>query len=136
MAVPGYLLDTNIVSHAMRHPHGAVRRKLNEIEDHPVFIDVIVLCELRYGISKRNSSRLAAQLEEILTGLEVLPLAEGVDAHYAEVRTNLARAGTPISPNDLLIAAHARALGLTLVTDNLAEFQRVPGLRVENWLAA
>ncbi|MHB1292986.1 MAG: PIN domain-containing protein, partial [Sulfuricella sp.] len=66
---------------------------------------------------------------------EILPLETPVEEHYADIRNKLERAGTPIGPNDLLIASHARALGLTLVTDNVREFSRVPGLAVENWLA-
>jgi tRNA(fMet)-specific endonuclease VapC len=134
MTAPRYLLDTNIVSDAMRNPRGAVRRKLDEVDEEEVFIDVVVLCELRYGIRKRDSIKLTAQLDEILSALEVLPLTEDMDAHYADIRTALERAGTPIGPYDLLIAAHARSLDLTLVTDNLEEFRRVPGLKVENWL--
>lgn len=65
-----------------------------------------------------------------------MPLEAPVDQHYADIRAALKREGTPIGPNDLMIAAHARALGLMLVTDNLREFRRVPGLVVENWLVA
>lgn len=134
MTAPRYLLDTNIVSDAMRNPRGAVRRKLDEVDEEEVFIDVVVLCELRYGIRKRDSAKLTGQLDEILSALEVLPLTEDMNAHYADIRTVLERAGTPIGPHDLLIAAHARSLDLTLVTDNVEEFRRVPGLKVENWL--
>jgi len=134
MAAPRYLLDTNIVSDAMRNPQGAVRRKLDEVDEEEVFIDVVVLCELRYGIRKRDSIKLTAQLDEILLALEVIPLTEDMDSHYADIRTGLERAGTPIGPHDLLIAAHARALDVTPVTDRVEEFRRVPGLKVENWL--
>jgi tRNA(fMet)-specific endonuclease VapC len=134
MTAPRYLLDTNIVSDVMRNPRGAVRRKLDEVNEEEVFIDVVVLCELRYGIRKRDSAKLTGQLDEILSALEVLPLTEDMNAHYADIRTVLERAGTPIGPHDLLIAAHARSLDLTLVTDNVEEFRRVPGLKVENWL--
>lgn len=70
----------------------------------------------------------------MLACIEVLPLDSGVDHHYAAIRVALERAGRPIGHNDLFIAAHARALGLTLVTGNVAEFSRVPGLLVKNWL--
>lgn len=70
----------------------------------------------------------------MLDQIATFPLESPVEAHYAEIRDTLERAGTPIGPNDLLIAAHARSLGLTLVTDNMHEFSRVPGLLVENWL--
>ena len=94
----------------------------------------MVASELRFGALKRGSSRLAAQLEAILSVLPILQLEAPADHHYAELRLQLERKGTPIGPNDMLIAAHALALGLTVVTGNHAEFLRVPGLRVENWL--
>ena len=95
---------------------------------------IVVACELRFGATKSGSQRLARQLELVLGELEILPLEVPVEEHYADIRNALERAGTPIGPNDLLIAAHARSLGLTLVTANLGEFIRVPGLLVENWL--
>jgi tRNA(fMet)-specific endonuclease VapC len=73
-------------------------------------------------------------MENMLAAIEVLPLEAEAQRHYADIRLRLERSGQPIGPNDLLIAAHARSLGLTLVTDNTGEFSRVPGLSVENWL--
>ncbi len=81
-----------------------------------------------------GSPRLVEQLERILNMLPILPLEPPLEQHYATIRTHLEQAGTPIGPNDLLIAAHALSLNLTLVTANIREFQRVPTLRVENWL--
>jgi tRNA(fMet)-specific endonuclease VapC len=97
---------------------------------------VVVACELRYSVHKKGSPRLAAKVDQLLSGVEVLPLDVRVDLHYAEVRVALEKMGQPIGHNDLLIAAQARALGLTLVTDNLREFSRVPGLAIEIWLAS
>ena len=91
-------------------------------------------CELRFGAVKSGSSRLIQQLERILEVLPVLPLEPPADQHYAAIRTHLEQAGTSIDPNDLLIAAHALALDLTLVTANTREFERVPNLSLENWL--
>ena len=96
-------------------------------------ISVIVAAELRYGAERRGSARLTNQLEAVLTAIETLPLAEPADQHYCVIRSALERVGRPIGHNDLLIAAHARALGATLVTDNVGEFRRVPNLAVENW---
>ena len=96
-------------------------------------ISVIVAAELRYGAERRGSARLTSQLEAVLTAIEILPLAEPADRHYGAIRSALERVGRPIGHNDLLIAAHARALGTTLVTDNVGEFGRVPDLAVENW---
>lgn len=91
-------------------------------------------CELRFGAVKSGSNRLIQQLESILAVFPVLPLELSVAHHYAAIRTHLEKTGTPIGPNDLLIAAHALALNLTLVTANTREFERVPTLSLENWL--
>lgn len=93
-----------------------------------------MVCELQFGASKSGSLRLLHQLESILEVLPILSLSPPVDQHYAVIRTHLEQTGRPIRPNDLLIAAHTLALNLTLVTANIREFERVPGLSVENWL--
>ena len=134
MSVRRYFLDTNILSDLVRHPQGTAARHVERVGYRNVSISIIVACEARFGVLKSGSERLARQLELILTKLEMLPLKSPVESHYAEIRRHLERAGTPIGPNDLIIAAHARALGYTLVTHNVSEFQRVPGLEVENWL--
>ncbi len=133
-ACPRYLLDTNMVSDLVRHPAGVVTQHIAQLGAEQVCISVVVACEARFGATKSGSQRLARQLELVLGQLESLPLESPVEEHYADIRNRLERAGTPIGPNDLLIAAHARTLGLTLVTDNVREFSRVPGLAVENWL--
>jgi tRNA(fMet)-specific endonuclease VapC len=129
-----YLLDTNILSDLVKNPQGIVFRRIATIGEDRVCTSIIVACELRFGAVKSRSSRLLTQLEQILRVLPVLPLELSVDQHYAEIRTDLEQAGTPIGPNDLLIAAHALALNLTLVTANTREFERVPALELENWL--
>lgn len=91
-------------------------------------------CELRFGAEKKQSASLRARVEELLTAIDVLALDVDIDFHYAEIRAKLEAAGTPIGPNDLLIAAHARSLDLVLVSANIREFSRVPELSVENWL--
>ena len=131
---PRYLLDTNIVSDLVRHPTGPVMQRIAHLGAEQVCISIVVACEVRFGAAKSGSQRLARQLELVLGQLESLPLESPVEEHYADIRNTLERAGTPIGPNDLLIASHARALGLTLVTDNVREFSRVSGLVVENWL--
>lgn len=139
MAAPGsyrYLLDTNAVSELVRSPQGAVAKRLARVGEASVCTSVIVACELRYGVAKKGSARLATQLDAVLSLLPVLALEPGVDAVYAAIRNMLERAGTPIGANDLLIAAHAKHLGLTLVTENRREFDRVPGLVVRSWAAA
>ena len=138
MTAPRLLLDTNILSHMMRDPRGiAVRRLKAAIDragDIQVCTSVIVNCEIAFGLARKPSlarERAYADLQQIV---EVLPIDEAVTPHYARIRDHLERLGTPIGPNDLLIAAHAAALDATLVTDNEREFRRVPGLQIENWL--
>ena len=129
-----YLLDTNIISDLVRHPQGSVFQNISNAGENKVCTSIVVACELRFGVAKSNSSRLREQLKRILGVLPILPLESPADQHYAEIRTHLERAGIPIGPNDLLIAAHALALNLTLVTANTREFERVPSLKLENWL--
>lgn len=131
-----HLLDTNIVSDLVRHPQGAAAACLAKVEPARVCTSLIVVSELRYGVEKKGSERLARQLEQVLAGLDILPYTTPADFHYGRIRAALQRIGQPIGYNDLLIAAHAMALDAVLVTDNMREFERVPGLRVENWLDA
>ncbi len=132
---PRYLLDTNIVSDLVRHPSGSVMQRIAAIGVEQIGISIIVACEMRFGAIKSGSHRLVQRVKLVLDQIETFPMESPVEEHYAEIRDTLERVGTPIGPNDLLIAAHARSLGLTLVTDNVREFSRVPGLLVENWLA-
>jgi tRNA(fMet)-specific endonuclease VapC len=129
-----YLLDTNIVSDLVRNPQGKVAQRIRKVGETQVCTSIIVAAELRYGAAKKGSPRLAAQLEAVLGALEVLPLEPPVDAAYGSLRTRFGQAGTPIGANDLLIAAHALALGYTIITDNEKEFARVEDLQPQNWL--
>ncbi len=129
-----YLLDTNIISNLVRQPTGPVFQQLAKTGDASVCTSIIVACELYFGAQKSGSMRLRQQLTLILQRLPILPIEPPVETYYAQIRTHLEQAGTPIGPNDLLIAAHALALGLTVVTANQREFLRVPSLSVENWL--
>lgn len=131
---PAYLLDTNILSELIRNPRGRVMEEIDRVGENAVCTSIIVAAELRYGAAKANSRRLAERIDLILSALEILPLEPPVDREYAALRHHLTRQGTPIGPNDLLIAAQALANGLTLVTANLREFSRVPGLSVIDWL--
>lgn len=131
-----YLLDTNILSDLLRNPGGPAARRLAVVGDSAVCTSIVVACELRYGAAKKGSSRLTERVEALLASLEILPLEKDCDRCYAEIRSDLDRRGTPIGPNDLLIAAHALALDLALVTGNVEEFARVPRLVFENWLTS
>jgi tRNA(fMet)-specific endonuclease VapC len=134
MAGRSYLLDTNILSHLVRQPQGPVAARVADVGEDNVFTSIIVACELRYGAAKRGSRRLTRQIEAILGAITILPLEAGADRHYAAIRTTLEKKGMPIGANDMLIAAQARAIEAICVTDNVAEFKRVPALKVENWL--
>jgi tRNA(fMet)-specific endonuclease VapC len=129
-----YLLDTNIVSDLVRNPQGAVAARIAKLGEDTVFTSIIVTAELHYGLACKRSDRLARQLETVLSGLEVQPWDAPADEHYGEIRAFLQGKGKLIGGNDLLIAAHALALDVTLVSDNVREFSRVPGLKLENWL--
>lgn len=129
-----YLLDTNIVSDLVRNPQGAAAAKIARVGENAIATSIIVAAELRYGAAKRASARLSRQLGAVLGAMEILPFEAPADERYGGLRVALEAAGTPIGANDLLIAAQALALDLVLVTDNVREFERVAGLRVENWL--
>ena len=130
-----YLLDTSVASDLVRNPRGVAAGRVASAGEGTVCTSIVAAAELRFGAAKSGSPKLADRVDLILSALEVLPLEPPADRHYGEIRQDLARQGTPIGPNDLLIAAHARALDLTVVTANMRGFSRVPGLRVENWLS-
>jgi tRNA(fMet)-specific endonuclease VapC len=129
-----YLLDTNILSHLVRQPQGPVAERIAAVGESNVLTSVIVACELRYGAAKRGSRRLTQQVEAILGAMTVRALESDVERVYASIRVTLEKRGTPIAAHDMLIAAHARVIDAVCVTDNVAEFKRVPALKVENWL--
>ena len=110
--------------------------RIAEVGEDSICTSIVVAAELRYGAVKSDSKQLSERVGLLLSALEILPLEPPADQRYAEVRHHLAKQGTPIGPNDLLIAAHALAANLTLVTANTREFERVPSLHVENWLLA
>lgn len=130
----GYLLDTNILSDVIKNPFGAAAHRIEQVDPKEICTSIIVAAELRYGCARRGSARLLAMVENLLETIPVLPLDLPADSEYGDIRAGLEAAGQPIGHNDLLIAAHAQALNLTLVTDNIREFARIPGLKVENWV--
>jgi tRNA(fMet)-specific endonuclease VapC len=129
-----YLLDTNILSTIIRDPTSRIAERVAEAGQGAICTSIIVAAELRFGAAKRLSQRLSARIAELLDTLDVVGFVPPADVIYAELRAGLERAGSPIGGNDLLIAAHALALDLTLVTANEREFSRIPDLRIENWL--
>lgn len=129
-----YLLDTNILSDLIRNPQGRAARRIAKAGEDNVCTSVIVAAELRYGCAKSGSAKMRKAVEQLLGEIDVLPFEAPADADYGAIRAALETAGTPIGGNDLLIAAHAHALGATIVTANTSEFRRVSGVKVENWL--
>lgn len=129
-----YMLDTNIVSDLLRNPSSHAARRVAEVGPDAICVSIITAAELRYGCAKKGSAKLLAHVEAILESVQVLAFDVPADVEYGGIRAELEAAGKPIGPNDLLIAAHAYAAGATLVTDNTAEFTRIRGLKVENWI--
>jgi tRNA(fMet)-specific endonuclease VapC len=129
-----YLLDTNVLSHLVRQPQGPVADHIADVGEANVLTSVIVAYELRYGAAKRGSKKLTRQVEAVLSAMTIKPLESDVERVYASIRVALERKGTPIGAHDMLIAAHARTIDAVCVTDNVAEFRRVPALKVENWV--
>jgi len=129
------MLDTNIVSALSRNPQGGISQHIAEVGPDAICVSIITAAELRFGCVKKGSAKLQSQIEAILDSVQVLALDMPADGQYGRIRAELEAAGTPIGPNDMLIAAHALAQEAVLVTANSGEFSRVRGLQVENWLS-
>lgn len=129
-----YMMDTDTCSYVMKRSSLPVLRRLEAVPVADVCMSVVTKCELLYGVEvSPRRAQDAAALDALLPYVEVLDLPDTAARHYAEIRADLKRRGALIGANDLLIAAHARSLGLVLVTNNTAEFGRVKGLAIENW---
>jgi tRNA(fMet)-specific endonuclease VapC len=129
-----YLLDTNIAIYVIkRRPPEALERFNRHAGQ--LALSTITQAELIHGVEKSaQPERNLRVLEDFCSRLALLDYGSKAAAHYGEIRANLERRGTPIGVNDVHIAGHARSEGLTLVTNNLKEFERVEGLRLENWV--
>src|SRR5580693_7177152 len=132
--MPRYMLDTDTCSYIIKRSNNGVLKRLGTLPVSDVCISVITKSELLFGVevSPRRRQDQAA-LDAFLHYIEVLDFPDRASAHYARIRADLRRLGTMIGANDLFIAAHARSLGLTLVTNNTREFGRVSKLNIENW---
>jgi len=129
-----YLLDTNACIQILNDTSKALLKKFRQYDPVDIKICAVVRAELVYGA--RRSTRVQANLDllqRFFSLLECLPLDEASADHYGQIRVDLERSGTSIGPNDLMIAAIARARKLILVTHNTREFSRVPGLKIEDW---
>jgi tRNA(fMet)-specific endonuclease VapC len=132
--MPRYMLDTDTCSYIMRRSHDTVLKRLAKVPVSDVCISVITKSELLYGVEVSPKRRQdEAALDAFLRHVEVLDFSDEAASHYAKIRADLKARGTMIGANDLLIAAHARSAGLTLITNNTREFRRVRELSIENW---
>ena len=128
------MLDTNVCIRVLRDKPQAARERFRA-EAGSLAISTVVLCELHYGAAKSQRPDFhREELEAFASRLIVLPFDEDAAQHGGRIKADLQRRGQAIGPNDLLIAGHARSLGLKLITGNLKEFTRVDGLRCEDWL--
>jgi tRNA(fMet)-specific endonuclease VapC len=129
-----YLLDTNTCIRYINGTSQLVFERLNAQAEGDVVVCAVVKAELFYGaMHSQNPSKNLADQQKFLALFASLPFDDSAALHYGRIRTELARAGTPIGGNDLMIAAIAMAHNLTLVSHNLKEFGRVPGLKLEDW---
>ncbi len=132
-----YLLDTNICIYAMKH-HPGVLRRMQQAKQDGLCISAIAAAELAFGVARsaaEHRERKQTSLERFLAAIPVQPWPSDAIWVYGQQRQALKQAGTPVGELDLLIAAHALAMNLILVTNNTREFERVEGLKLENWVA-
>jgi tRNA(fMet)-specific endonuclease VapC len=133
--MPKYLLDTNICIYLTKQQHPALTARFQSLAENEVAMSVITYGELQFGAQKsQKPKQVLDALERLSLAIPVLAMTTDTSQHYGEIRAHLQKQGTPIGNNDLWIAAHARAEGLILVTNNVREFERVPDLKVENWV--
>lgn len=132
--MPRYMLDTDACSYIMKRSHDRLLRRLAKVAIGDVCISVITKSELMFGVEvSPNRAKDEAALVAFLRYVEVLDFPDQAASHYAQIRADLKARGAMIGANDLFISAHARSLGLTLVTNNTGEFRRVRHLAIENW---
>jgi tRNA(fMet)-specific endonuclease VapC len=132
---PRYLLDTNICIYIINRRPAKVLQHFEGLPAGDVGISSVTGAELAYGVEKSGSARNRQALEKFFAPLEIVSFDAEAMRRYGQLRAQLEKRGTPIGPLDMLIAAHAMALGSALVTDNVREFERIPGLALENWAA-
>jgi tRNA(fMet)-specific endonuclease VapC len=129
------LLDTDITSYIFSHRDERPRRRFLALAVGDIGISAVTAAELAFGVEINRSERNRRAVERALESLVVAPFDAAAAAAYGRIRAALQRRGTPIGPLDMMIAAHAISLGIPLATNNVREFRRVPGLRLENWLS-
>ena len=129
-----YMLDTNICIYAIKHKPEQVFMRLQEHDPIDICISSVTYAELVHGVEKSKAiekNRVALAL--LLANIKIMNFDSLAAEGYGKIRADLEKAGTPIGPLDMMIAGHAKALGYTVVTNNTKEFERVKGLKLENW---
>ena len=129
-----YMLDTNICIYAIKHKPEQVFMRVQEHDPIDICISSVTYAELVHGVEKSQAiekNRVALAL--LLANIEIMNFDSLAAEGYGKIRADLEKAGTPIGPLDMMIAGHAKALGYTVVTNNTKEFERVKGLKLENW---
>lgn len=133
--MPKYLLDTNICIYLTKNQNQKLKQRFENLAQGEVVMSVITFGELQFGAQKSTKcDQVLQMLNQLTLAIPVLQMTAEVSVHYGEIRAYLEKQGTPIGNNDLWIAAHARAISLVLVTNNMREFERVPSLKSENWV--
>ncbi len=130
-----YLLDTNICSYVLRSRPPSVKARFDEAGDGALATSTVVLAELCYGAARHPQAvAIRREIADLVSRLAVLPWDEAAAEDYGVLRATLEKAGTPLGAMDMMIAAHARSAGLTLVSNDVRHFDRVEGLSVANWV--
>jgi len=130
-----YMLDTNICSYVLRSRPPSVKARFEKTGPGALAVSTVVLAELLYGAARRPKAvAIRREIADLVSRLTVIPWDEAAAEHYGALRAALEKAGTPLGAMDMMIAAHARSLGATLVSNDVRHFDRVEGLRVANWV--
>ena len=129
-----YMLDTNICSYVLRSRPASVKERFDEAGPGALAVSTVVLAELLYGAARHaRAAAIRREIADLTSRLDVVPWDEEAADHYGDIRATLERNGTPLGAMDMMIAAHARSLGATLVSNDVRHFDRVEGLLTANW---
>jgi tRNA(fMet)-specific endonuclease VapC len=130
-----YMLDTNICSYILKSHPLSVKAHFEQVGTRDLCISTVVLAELYYGAARHpKGPAIRKEIDEFVSRLVVIPWDEIAADHYGEIRATMEKDGTPIGAMDMMIAAHARSQGATLVSNNIRHFDKVPGLHIANWV--
>jgi tRNA(fMet)-specific endonuclease VapC len=131
----GYMLDTNICSYILRSRPASVKVRFDEVGPGSLAVSAVVLAELFFGAARHaKAGVIRREIGDLVSRMAVVPWDEAAAEHYGDIRAALEKSGMPIGAMDMLIAAHARSQGATLVSNDTRHFARVPGLLVANWV--